>query len=189
MTFNNDIEADLDSLTAFRNFRKEAYSRGFKYFLEVFAPNVCDTVPPGDVGGFVHDHICRTLAAVPAECRPEFLKIPYFGPAALEELVNYDPGMIVGVLGGSSGTTYDTFLLLSDARKHGARVALFGRTIKNADHSPSFIKQLRLIADGDTTPDEAVRAYHADMKRLGVEPKRSLNKDMELSDSTFSYTH
>ncbi|HMP06670.1 MAG TPA: hypothetical protein PJ982_10000, partial [Lacipirellulaceae bacterium] len=40
VTFNNRLEADYQSLTAFRTFRIEAQQRGFRYFLEVFAPNL-----------------------------------------------------------------------------------------------------------------------------------------------------
>ena len=42
---------------------------------------------------------------------------------------------MVGILGGSAGTTYDAFFLLEDARRHGARAALVGRTINNSEHS------------------------------------------------------
>jgi len=37
--------------------------------------------------------------------------------------------LVVGLLGGSSGTTRDTFELLSQGEKAGARVALFGRKL------------------------------------------------------------
>jgi hypothetical protein len=39
--------------------------------------------------------------------RPVFLKIAYHGPTAMEELASYDPHLVPGILGGSSGTTYD----------------------------------------------------------------------------------
>ena len=67
----------------------------------------------------------------------------------MEELVHYDPHLIVGILGGSAGTTYDAFKLLSEAKKYGARVALFGRKINNAENQFAFIRFLRLIADGE----------------------------------------
>ena len=84
----------------------------------------------------------------------------YHGPKAMEELVHYDPHLVVGILGGSAGTTYDAFKLLSEAKKYGARVALFGRKINNAENQLAFIQFLRLIADGEITAEEAVRAYH-----------------------------
>jgi hypothetical protein len=67
--------------------------------------------------------------------RPLFLKLPYHGPVAIAELTAYDPHLVVGVLGGSAGTTHDAFLLLQDARQHGARAALFGRKINRASTS------------------------------------------------------
>ena len=67
----------------------------------------------------------------------------------MEELVQLDPHLVVGILGGGAGTTYDAFKLLAEAQKYGARAALYGRKINNAEHQLSFIAFLRLIADGD----------------------------------------
>src|SRR6516162_3860080 len=115
----------------------------------------------------MYDVIVRTLGGVTAKSRPLFLKIVYHGPQALEELVHYDPHMIVGILGGSAGTTYDAFKLLAEAKKHGARVALFGRKINSAENQVAFIHFLRLIADGQLSAEEAVRAYHGVLARIG----------------------
>ena len=133
LTFNNQPLIDREALVAFKEFRADARRKGFQYFLEVFAPNVESGIPPEEIPFFVNDHICRMLAAVSLDDRPLFLKVPYFGPRALEELVAYDPRTIVGVMGGSSGTTLDAFELLADAQKYGARVALFGRKIKDVE--------------------------------------------------------
>ncbi len=179
MTFNNDLEADLRSLQAFREFRAEAEKCGFHYFLEVFAPNASSGgLSAEQVPAFVNDSIVRALAGVPSSGRPLFLKIPYFGPGPLEELVAYDPSLIVGILGGRSGTAYDAFQLLADARNHGARVALFGRRIKDSEHPLAFIRMLRLIADGELQPKEAVRAYHGELEKEGIKPKRQLEEDL-----------
>ena len=186
-TFNNHLESDMAALRAFREFRAEAERRGFHYFLEVFAPNVANAVAEEEVPAFVNDHICRMLAGAPVDARPEFLKIPYFGPAALEEIVSYDPGMIVGVLGGSSGTSLDAFTLLAEAKKHGARVALFGRKIKNAEHPLSFVALLRRVADGQLGPEEAVRAYHGELEKLKIPPRRALQDDLQLTATELSY--
>ena len=62
-----------------------------------------------------------------------FLKIVYHGPRAMEELVAYDPHLVVGILGGGAGTTYDAFKLIAEAQKYGARAALFGRKINSAE--------------------------------------------------------
>ena len=40
VTFNNDLARDLTTLERFRDFREEAERKGFRYFLEVFDPNV-----------------------------------------------------------------------------------------------------------------------------------------------------
>jgi hypothetical protein len=105
----------------------------------------------------------------------------------MEELVHYDPHLIVGVLGGSAGTTYDAFKLLSEAKKYGARAALFGRKINNAENQLAFIRFLRLIADGEISAEEAVRAYHAVLQRLGIKPHRSLQEDMHLQTNVMHY--
>jgi len=108
-----------------------------------------------------------------------FLKIVYHGPRAMEELVQYDPNLVVGILGGSAGTTYDAFKLIHDAQKYGARVALFGRKINHAEHQLAFIEMLRLITDGRVSPEEAVRAYHGVLQAKGIKPRLPLDKDLE----------
>lgn len=91
ITFTNDLAVDLANLEAFRAFRFEAERKGFRYFLEVFEPNVDAGVPPEEVPAFVNDAIARTLAGIPSGGRPEFLKIAWRGPRWMEELVSYDP--------------------------------------------------------------------------------------------------
>jgi hypothetical protein len=187
VTFVNELEQDRATLSAFKAFREEAELKRFRYFLEVFDPNVPSGVPPEKLGEFINDNIIRTLAGVPAAGRPLFLKIVYHGPRAMEELVQYDPNMIVGILGGSAGTTYDAFKLLHDAQKYGARVALYGRKINNAEHQLAFIEFLRCITRGELTPEEAVRAYHGVLQAKGIKPRLPLEKDLELTDQSMSY--
>ena len=105
----------------------------------------------------------------------------------MEELAQYDPNLVVGILGGSAGTTYDAFKLIHDAQKYGARVALFGRKINNAEHQLAFIEMLRLITDGKISPEEAVRAYHSVLAAKNLKPKLPLEKDLESSDQAMSY--
>ena len=100
ITFNNNTLLDREALEHYRDFRLEAEENSFRHFLEVFAPNAPGDNTPDDVGRFVNDAICRTLAGVVSSSRPLFLKIPYFGPAAMEQLVAYDRAVIVGILGG-----------------------------------------------------------------------------------------
>ncbi len=97
----------------------------------------------------------------------------YHGPKAMEELVRFDPSLVVGILGGSAGTTRDAFQLLHDAQKYGARVALFGRKINYAENQLAFVHFLRLIVEGQVGPIDAVKAYHAVLGRLGLRPNRS----------------
>jgi hypothetical protein len=120
--------------------------------------------------------------------RPLFLKIPYHGPAAMESLARYDRSVVVGILGGSAGTTFDAFQMLWEAKKYGARVALYGRKINNAEHQLSFIRYLRAVADDQIAPAEAVRAYHSDLQKLGIRPHRSLDDDLKLTDTASSYS-
>ncbi|MBW3539169.1 MAG: hypothetical protein KY476_02770 [Planctomycetes bacterium] len=187
ITFNNDVERDRESIAAFKEFREEAERKGFRYFLEVFAPNVPEAIAPELLPAFINDLVARTLAGVTSAGRPLFLKIPYLGPRAMEELVAYDPHLVVGILGGSSGTTRDAFQLLYDAQKHGARAALFGRKINNAESQLAFIEFLRHIADGLIEPVEAVRAYHAVLERLHLQPQRPLEEDLALTSAALSY--
>lgn len=188
VTFNNDLDTDLPMLEAYKEFRIEAETKRFRHFLEVFPPNAPRNALAADqVGHFMNDMIARTLAGVASPARPIFLKVAYTGPAAMEQLAAYDPHLVPGVLGGSSGTTYDAFKLLADARKYGARAALFGRKINHAEHQLSFIQFLRWIADGEITPEEAVKAYHGVLAGLGIRPHRPLEEDRQLTDTALSY--
>ena len=188
ITFNNNPETDYESLVAYNLFRLEAEAKGFRHFLEVFSPNACGANCPTDIPKFVNDHIVRTLAGVTSAGRPIFLKIPYFGPKAMETLARYDSQIVVGILGGSAGTTLDAFQMLHDAKKYGARVALYGRKINSAEHQTTFIKYLRAVADSQLEPAEAVKAYHGDLERLKIAPKRSLKDDMQITTGTDSYS-
>ncbi len=181
VTFNNNLDADWRTLTEFKAFRTQAIRKGFRYFLEVFNPNVADCgVRPEDIPTYVNDQIARMLAGIPRASRPEFLKIAYNGPEAMEALVNYDSTVVVGILGGPTSTTYDSFKLISEAKKHGARVALFGRRIKGAENPPAFVEVLRDIADGLVNPEEGVKIYHNALKKLGIAPLRNFEDDMVL---------
>jgi hypothetical protein len=187
ITFVNELDQDREALLWYKEFREEAERKGFRHFLEIFDPNVSSGIAPEKLGEFINDNILRTLAGVPDAGRPVFLKIVYHGPKAMEELAQYDPNLVVGILGGSAGTTYDAFRLIHDAQKYGARVALFGRKINNAEHQLAFIEMLRLITDGKISPDEAVRAYHGVLQGKGIKPTRTLDDDLKLTDQAMSY--
>ncbi len=187
VTFNNDFSNDLLTLERFHTFREEAERKGFRYFLEVFDPNIANSLSPEILPRYLNDMITRMLAGVAPAGRPDFLKIVYHGPKALEELVRFDPHLVIGILGGSSGTTRDAFQLLHDAQKHGAKVALFGRKINNSENQLAFVQFLRLIVDGVIAPNEAVKAYHAVLQKLGIAPRRALEDDLKITETAMSY--
>jgi hypothetical protein len=106
----------------------------------------------------------------------------------METLARYDSSLIVGILGGGAGTTFDAFHMLWEAKKHGARVALYGRKINNAEHQLSFIQCLRAVADDQLEPVEAVKAYHGALQTLGIRPQRELADDLQRTDTAMSYS-
>jgi len=194
LTLNDDAVLDRAMLAAYRDFRIEAERAGFRHFLEVFFPNALERVAgkaagemPRNVARFLADHVVRCLAGVPRSGRPIFLKIPYLGPEVTEQLAAYDRSVVVGILGGGAGTTHDAFGLVADAKRHGARVALFGRKINAAEHQLSFVKLLRAVADSELTADEGVRAYHGELATLGISPTRSLEADLARSPTASAY--
>ena len=179
VTFNNDTETDLKSLEVFKDFRIDATKKGFRYFIEVFNPNKPVGLTTDQVPDFVNDCIVRMLAGISRPSQPAFIKMQYNGAKAMQDLVTYSSA-IVGVLGGSPSTSYDAFKLLADAKSNGARVALFGRRIKVTESPPAFVQILREIADGNIGPEEAVKAYHGELQKSGIKPRRSLEDDMVL---------
>ena len=187
VTFNNRLDEDQASLAAYRVFREEAERKGFRHFLEVFDPNSPQGLSPEQVPTFVNDNIARALAGVAGPGRPLFLKVVYHGPQAMQDLVAYDPHLIVGILGGAAGTTYDAFKLIAEAQKYGARVALFGRKINSAESPLAFVQFLRLIVEGVISPEDAVPAYHAVLAKLAIRPVRSLADDTVLQTAVMSY--
>lgn len=181
MTFNNDTNLDRAALQAYKEFRIEAEQKDFRHFLEVFVPNAPGDKAPANVANYVNDTIAKTLAGVTSAGRPLFLKIPYFGPEALEALVRYDSNVIVGILGGPSGTTHDSYRMLWEAKKYGARAALFGRKINNSEDQLSSVIALRAIADGELDAESAVREYHGMLEKKGITPDRPLKDDLVLT--------
>ena len=162
-------------------------SKGFRYFLEVFNPNIGSDMTEADIPAFVNDSIIRSPAGVTKRGRPLFLRIPYNGPRSLVELVEYDSQLLVGILGGSAGTTYDAFKLISEVQKYGARVALFGRKINLSEHPLTFVEMLRRIVDQQITAEEAVKAYHGALKKFGRPALARDADDLQLTETTLRY--
>jgi len=179
LTFNNDLDADCHSLAVMKEFRIEAARKGFRYFIEVFNPNAPVNLNEEDIPNFVNDCIGRMLAGIPRASMPEFLKIAYNGPKATEDLVNF-ASVIVGILGGPASTTYDSYKLIAEAKKYGARVALFGRRIKGTENPFAFCEILREVADENISPEEGVKAYHGALQSAGIAPHRSFDDDMVI---------
>lgn len=182
VSFSNDVGADTRTLEAFAAFRTEAARHNFKYFYEVFNPSIDIGLSREEIGEFVNDSIIKSLASVPRAERPLFLKTPFNGPAALEELAGFDTELVVGLLGGGAGTTRDTFELVAQGERYGARLVLFGRKINLAEAPLSLIVLMRHVADGALATDEAVRAYHGELQKLGLTPARSLTEDISITE-------
>ncbi len=62
VTFNNDLERDLETLVRFHEFREEAERKGFRYFLEVFDPNVPGAVAPEVLPHYLNDMIMPRIS-------------------------------------------------------------------------------------------------------------------------------
>lgn len=182
VTFLNDLERDTHALEEFLVFREEAQANNFRYFYEVFNPNIDIGMDQEQLGQYLNDMILSSLAGLTKAERPEFLKIPFNGPKALEELASFDPSLIVGILGGGAGTTRDTFELLSQGERYGARVALFGRKINLAESPLHLVALMRQVVDGAIAPEEAVRAYHGELQKLGIKPLRALGDDRIVTE-------
>ena len=184
ITFSNQRDIDAENAEAYSAFRAEAGAHGMRHFLEVFNPAFdIRLVGDADMGAFINDNIVRTLAGVLDADHPKFLKLQYNGPRAMEELASYDPGnLIVGILGGAAGTTRDTFELLGQAERYGARVALFGRKIHLAESPLEIVALMRQIVARTVTPEEGVKAYHGALQKQGIKPVRALADDLQITE-------
>lgn len=183
VTFYNDVDRDVAALNAYSEFRDQASEAGMRHFLEVFNPAFDIDTGGEDIGIYINDAITRCLAGVASAERPLFLKMQYNGARAMAELAAFDPGnLIVGILGGSAGTTRDTFELISQAERFGARVALFGRKIYFAEDSVEIVRSMRRVVEGKLSPTDAVKAYHDHLRKMGLNPTRSLEDDLQVTD-------
>lgn len=183
-TFYNDLAQDAATLNAYSEFRDQASSAGMRHFLEVFNPAFDIDTNGVEIGHYINDTIARCLAGVSSADYPLFLKIAYNGPRAMEELAGYDPGkLIVGILGGGVGTTRDTFELVGQAEKYGARIALFGRKIYFAEDSAEIVAAMRRVVEGVQSSADAVRDYHDRLAKKGIRPTRNLEDDLEVTEA------
>lgn len=184
VTFNNDLDRDYATVEAYREFRADAVANKFRHFLEVFNPNAPQNgLDPAVMPFFVNDMIMRILAGVTKAERPLFLKMPFNGRKAMEELASHDPGLVIGILGGSAGTTRDCFELLSQGEKAGARVALFGRKINLAESPLDLVSLFRPVLESAITPEQAVREYHGILAKKKLASKLPLEKDLVITEA------
>ena len=183
VTFNNILDRDYATIEAYAEFRADAVKHKFRHFLEVFNPNAPQNLDPAVMPFYVNDMIIRVLAGVSRAERPAFLKMPFNGRQAMEELASHDPSLIIGILGGSAGTARDCFELLSQGERSGARVALFGRKINLAESPLDLVALFRPVLQGDVTPAEAVKAYHGVLAKKSLPPKRKLEDDLAITES------
>ena len=183
VTFSNNVDFDLSMLNAYRDFRIEAVKYKFNHFLEVFNPPINIGIRPKEMGNYVNDCIIKAIAGQTKEERPLFLKIAYNGPKAMEDLASYDPeNLVVGILGGSKGTTRDCFELIKKSSKYGAKVALFGRKINLSEDPIMLVKLMRSVVEGDLKTEDAVKIYHNNLSKKKLASDRSLSKDLEITD-------
>ena len=183
VTFSKNVDFDLAMLNSYRNFRIESLEYKFSHFLEVFNPPIDVGMNNQELGDYVNDCIIKAIAGQTKEERPLFLKIAYNGPKAMEELGSYDPeNLIVGILGGSKGTTRDCFELIFKASKYGAKVALFGRKINLSEDPIGLVQLMRKVVERDTTPEEAVKIYHDQLIKKKLTPDRNLKNDLRITD-------
>jgi hypothetical protein len=183
VTFNNNLDRDHASLEAYSAFREEAVKHKFRHFLEVFNPNAPQGLSVEQIPAFVNDCILRCLAGQARVERPLFLKIPFNGRRWMEELAGHDTSLVVGILGGSGGTTRDTLELLHQGEKSGAKVALFGRKIKMAENPRALLGCFRPVIERDMTPAEGVKAYHAALAKMKILPQRTLADDLRITEA------
>ncbi len=183
VTFNNILDRDYASAEAYAQFREDAVKHKFRHFLEVFNPNAPQGLSAEQIPAFVNDCILRILAGQSKVEKPLFLKIPFNGRKAMEELAGHDSSLVVGILGGSGGTTRDTFELLHQAEKSGAKVALFGRKINLAESPVDLVAMFRPVIERELTPGAAVKEYHARLAKLKIKPVRKLEDDQAITEA------
>ena len=183
ITFSNDLNSDLNFMSEFNDFVSEIRNIEMNYFLEIFNPKIDIGIHSDEIPKYVNDCIVKTLAGLTTLERPLFLKMPFNGPAAMEELCNYNPSkLIVGILGGSKGTTRDTFELIYQGEKYGARVALFGRKIQFSEAPLKTVELMRAVVSQEISPIDAVKSYHSYLSTNGIRPILPLDDDLKITE-------
>lgn len=184
VTFCNDLEADLRTLERYRAFRLRAREKGLIHILEVFNPNIDINLQGADLGDYINDMILKTLAGITKADAPLFLKMQFNGSRSMSDLAGYDPdNLVVGILGGSAGTTRDTLELALQAESAGARVALFGRKINLSPSPIALVQTMRDVIERKTTPGDGVKSFHEHLAEAGIEPTLPLKDDLQITET------
>jgi len=161
ITLNNDTEADERTLNAYLDFAWEVGATpDFHHFLEVFLPNM--NQPGMDLqamGEYVADSIVRTMAHLRTHQRPLFIKTVYTTPAVWKALVEFDPTLVIGALGGQRINAKRSLQLAYDSTEGGGRVILFGRAIFQEQNPRIMCRVLRAVLDREMTVNDAHLAY------------------------------
>ncbi len=182
MTFYNDPARDQATLHAYTEFRDIASRVGIRHFLQITDPRVAVDIGDADPAAYRNDMVARMLAGIPRRERPIFVEVEYHGPAAMEELANWDPArLVVGITSCVDGTTRDSLERLAQAERHGARLCGFSRDGFDCEDPVLMLAAMRRVVLDGIGSFEAVRAYHDDLKSAGLSPRRALQDDVELT--------
>jgi hypothetical protein len=166
VTLNNDAEADARTTDEFLNFAWDCGNTpDFDYFLEVFLPNMQQ--PGMDVkeqGEYIADNIVRLMSYLRNHQRPAFIKTVYTTPEIWKSLVDFDPTLIIGALGGSRQNARSSMQLAYDTTEYGGKVILFGRAVFQEEDPRMMAKVLRGVLDRKMTVDQALTQYQAQLR-------------------------
>jgi len=169
MTFNNRLDRDHASLEAYARFREEALRRGAS------ATSSRSSIPMRRQGwrrrrlpSFVNDSVVRALAGVTSAERAALPQDRLQRGSRLGGVGRARPLAYRRHPRGGGRTTRDTFELLSQAMRHGARVALFGRKINLAESPLEMLGFMWRVVRGEVGAAEAVRGYHAALGKKGL---------------------
>lgn len=184
MTFYNIAMHDHATLRAYSDFRDIAAKINIRHFLRISDPRTgFDVEADGeDYAAFRNDMLTRALAGIARRERPLFAQVGYFGPRAMEELADWDPGrLVVGITGCGEGTTRDCLERLVQAERYGARQASFSREWFDCEEPVLMLKAMRNVVRERMSSFEAVKQYHDELRKAGIAPNRALQDDAELT--------
>ncbi len=178
ITFTNDVEADIRSLEAFSKFRDDASACDFPI------SSKCSTRTSTPKSRRICCRITSTISSC-ARCpgwsrrsgRVSSRLLTTEPGAGGTRLLRSQPDRRAARrLGRNHARHFRTA-----GRRGGqmGRGGVFGRKI-NRPHPESplaIIKLMRAVTDGAVSPAEAVKAYHGELQKSGLKPKRPLAED------------